>query len=234
MDSGTAKLRFNSMLRRAGLSDVPPLALLGVAVLCLALLAFALWRFWPLAGQDSADFQVQASASQEEASAQAAESDASSAAFDDAAQICVDVEGAVRRPGVCSLPAGSRVNDAVAKAGGFSRKADRQQVNLAQKLEDGMQVVVPKKGKAPAASAGSSSTRSSSSAGSSSASAEKINLNTATAEELQQLSGIGPALSQRIIDYREKNGGFSSIDQLKEVSGIGDTRFEQLKDSVSV
>jgi competence protein ComEA len=162
--------------------------------------------------------------------------------------IWVDVAGAVRRPGLYALPDGARVAAALERAGGVGRKADRAAVNLAAKLTDGQQVFVPARGAAGSARAGAaaSSPGASSAAGlagggsaggasvtsGAAAGGAPISLSTATQAELEQLDGIGPALAQRIIDYREQNGGFKSIDQLQEVSGIGEKRFEALKDRI--
>jgi competence protein ComEA len=165
--------------------------------------------------------------------------------------IWVDVAGAVRRPGLYSLPDGARVAAALERAGGVGRKADRAAVNLAAKLADGQQVFVPARGRggvsagAAGASAsgasgavggasgtGGSTAGSSGTAGGGASAGAPISLSAATQAELEQLDGIGPALAQRIIEYREQNGGFKSIDQLQEVSGIGEKRFEALKDSI--
>ena len=150
--------------------------------------------------------------------------------------IWVDVAGAGLRPGLSSLPDGARVAAALERAGGVGRRADRAAVNLAAKLTDGQQVFVPERG--ASGSAGSASTAGASAAGASvtagggASAGTPISLSNATRAELEQLDGIGPALAQRIIDYREQNGGFESIDQLQEVSGIGEKRFEALKDRI--
>jgi competence protein ComEA len=159
--------------------------------------------------------------------------------------IWVDVAGAVARPGLYSLPDGARVAAALEKAGGVRAKADRAAVNLAAKLTDGQQVFVPSRGSvavgagasgvAGAGAAGSAGGASGGTAGASAAggSGARISLSSATQAQLEQLDGIGPALAQRIIEYREQHGGFKSVDQLQEVSGIGEKRFQALKDSIS-
>jgi competence protein ComEA len=137
------------------------------------------------------------------------------------APMYIDVVGAVRRPGLYRLPRGSRIADAVARAGGATRKAQLELVNVAAPLADGEQVVVPRRGSA-AASAPSSGTAGVQAAG-------PVHLSTATAEELDSLPGVGPVTAQKIIDYRQQHGGFSSVDELDAVPGIGPARMEQLK-----
>ena len=160
-----------------------------------------------------------------------------------APRIWVDVAGSVRRPGLYSLPAGARVAAALQLAGGVRSKADRAAVNLAAKLSDGQQVFVPLRGPGSVAgggatgagggSAGASAGGASAGGASAAGSGARISLSNATQAELEQLDGIGPALAQRIIEYREQQGGFKSIDELQEVSGIGEKRFQALKDSIA-
>jgi len=137
------------------------------------------------------------------------------------ALLVVDVVGAVRRAGLYRLPQGSRIADAVARAGGATRKADLQLVNLAAPVADGTQIVVPER--APAASGGSSP----------SAPAGAVHLNTATLAELDALPGVGPVTAQKILDYRQQHGAFSSVDALDAIPGIGPARLEQLRDLVA-
>jgi competence protein ComEA len=154
-------------------------------------------------------------------------------------RIWIDVAGAVQRPGLYSLPPGARVAAALQLAGGVRAKADRAAVNLAAKLSDGQQVFVPARGSAAAggamggaASAAGGATTGIASPGGAASSAP-ISLSNATQAELEQLDGIGPALAQRIMDYRQQHGGFKSIDELQEVSGIGEKRFQALKGSIA-
>jgi competence protein ComEA len=142
------------------------------------------------------------------------------------AELYIDVAGAVRRPGLYRLPAGSRVAAAVESAGGLSRRAERTGVNLAAPLADGQQVIVPARGSGGSAGAVAGA---SGPAGTSGAAGAPISLSTASEAQLETIDGIGPALAGRIIEYRDTHGGFRSIDELKQVSGIGDKRFETLR-----
>ena len=142
--------------------------------------------------------------------------------------ITVDVKGAVKAPGIYDLPVGSRVNDAVQKAGGLTEQADSKSLNLAQKVSDEALVYVPTKGEEAA------SQQSGSGATSSTSKEKKVNLNKASLEELKQVKGLGGKRAQDIIDHREANGKFKSVDELKKVSGIGAKTIEKLKDYVTV
>jgi len=147
-------------------------------------------------------------------------------------EIRVDIEGAIANPGVYKLFEGAIVEDLINEAGGLSDKVDgaklAAEVNRAQKLRDGDKIMIPIMGEvAGAASAPTSSSGGTTVAG-------KININSASAEQLDTLPGIGPAYAARIIQYRESNGAFSSIEEIKEVSGIGDATFEKIKDLITI
>jgi competence protein ComEA len=133
--------------------------------------------------------------------------------------VVVHVAGAVRDPGVYRLPAGSRVTDAVQRAGGATRPAGLEGINLAALVTDGQQVVVP-----GGAAGGASAT-----AADGAATDGPISLGTATLEELDTIEGIGPVTAQNILDYRDENGGLSSVDELDEISGIGPATMESLR-----
>ena len=141
--------------------------------------------------------------------------------------ITVDVKGAVKSPGIYDLPVGSRVHDAVQKAGGLTEEADSKSLNLAQKVSDEALVYVPSRGE-------ETSQRTASGTPSSTSKEKKVNLNKASLEELKQVKGLGGKRAQDIIDHREANGKFKSVDELKKVSGIGAKTIEKLKDYVTV
>lgn len=144
-----------------------------------------------------------------------------------AAPLVIQVAGEVQQPGIYTLPHGTRVQDAVQAAGGFTTEANQSGVNLAARLRDGVKVVIPGNFGSSAASEEESTPEA----------AEvnfPIDLNTATLEELDQLPGIGPSRAQDILDYREQQGGFSRVDEIKEVPGIGDTTYERMKDLIFV
>jgi competence protein ComEA len=136
--------------------------------------------------------------------------------------VVVDVAGEVGDPGVYRLPAGSRVTDAVQRAGGATAKGDLEQINLAARLADGQQVVIPGRVQAPAGVAAGSSNPASVDPG-------PISVGTATLEELDTIDGIGPVTAQSILDYRNQHGGVSAIDQLDEIDGIGPATMDSLR-----
>ncbi|MEG1561199.1 MAG: ComEA family DNA-binding protein [Raoultibacter sp.] len=153
------------------------------------------------------------------------------AAQGDQAPLVVHVGGAVVTPGVYELPVGTRVGAAIDAAGGFAPGAASDALNCARVLEDGEQVIVPLLA-APDAAPPASPGGSSSSAGQ--ASAGKININSATLEELDSLAGVGPATAQRIIADREAQGPFKTIKDLQRVSGIGEKKYAALADAICV
>jgi competence protein ComEA len=146
--------------------------------------------------------------------------------------VVVYVCGAVRSAGVVRLPAGARVTDALELAGGPTERAELAAVNLAAQVADGQQIFVPERGAAVAAAPSSSGSSASGALGA--APAAIININTASLEELDSLDGVGPSTAQKIIDYRTANGGFKTIEEIKEVPGIGDAKFAAMQDSITV
>jgi competence protein ComEA len=149
-----------------------------------------------------------------------------------AGAVFVHVAGEVRRPGVYQVPRGGRVNDAVRLAGGLTRRAEQAGVNLVARVTDGQQVIVPRRGTgAPSASAPGSG--SAGTTGGGAPPGAKVSLATATLEQLDGIDGIGPTLAKRIVEYREQHGGFRSVDELRQVDGIGEKRFESLREAVT-
>ena len=159
-------------------------------------------------------------------------SDSPSAGRDDGGSssrgIYVHVAGAVRRPGLMRLPPGSRVAVALERAGGPSRRADLTAVNLAARLQDGQQIVVPARG--AAAAAGSAAPLAG--AGAATPAGGKVHLSSATVEQLDGVDGIGPTLAQRIVEYRDAHGGFRSLAELAQVEGIGEKRLATLREAL--
>jgi competence protein ComEA len=139
------------------------------------------------------------------------------------AEDVVYVSGAVVKPGVVRLPAGSRVQDAVGAVGGITAEANTAKTNLAEKVKDGMHIFIPSYANTPSAQQAMSSERDG-----------KININQADQNELDKLPGIGPAMAARIIEYREANGSFAAIEDIKKVKGIGEAKFKQLKDKITI
>ncbi|MHC5227620.1 helix-hairpin-helix domain-containing protein [Enterococcus sp. LJL99] len=137
-----------------------------------------------------------------------------------------DVKGAVKKPGIYQIDEEMRVWDVVQLAGGVQEKADTKNVNFAEKVSDQMVIYIPNEGEVVELDQETTSEKMKQS--------NKVNLNTADETELQTLTGIGQKKAQEIIAYREENGGFKAIDELKNISGIGDKTFEKLKESISV
>lgn len=211
-----------------------------VVAVVLAAGAFFYWQQKPQPADNSAllsQTKLQSS-SQSAASRQTGASSASSAA---SGKVVCDISGAVKEEGVYTLKSGARLQDLIDAAGGLTSRAQIKAINRSLLLQDQDKVYIPYKGEKTAAAptagmasnAAASSSYSSSSPAASSA-AGKVNLNTATAADLQKLNGIGERKAEQIIAYREQKGGFKSIDELKEVSGIGDKTFDALKDQITV
>ncbi|MEV1077617.1 ComEA family DNA-binding protein [Streptomyces sp. NPDC050211] len=214
---------------RCGLERRSVVALTALLVVAAA---FAVQHFWtgrtqpvrpPEVVQAAAPFAAEAQAEGEPSKAPGGPTAGGTAA----AEIVVDVSGKVREPGIQRLPAGSRVVDALRAAGGVRPGTNTDGLNRARFLVDGEQVIVGATGAAPGPVPGGSV---GSAAGA--APAAPVSLNTATVEQLETLPGVGPVLAQHIIDYRTQHGGFRSVDQLREVNGIGDRRFADLRDLV--
>lgn len=148
-------------------------------------------------------------------------------------EVRFDIAGAVMKPGVYSLAKDSRINEALVAAGGLSAKADRdwvdKNINKAERIIDGMKIYIPETGEMTIQAENTSGK-----AEVKGATNSKISLNNGTIEDFDKLSGIGPAIGQRIIDYRQKVGGFKSIEEIKLVAGVGDKLYDKIKDQISL
>ncbi|WP_055481536.1 helix-hairpin-helix domain-containing protein [Sphaerimonospora mesophila] len=203
-------------------------------VLAAAIAGFVVWRTRPVAEPVTAPVPMSAamaSAGPESAASGGVRSDSvrsgsvrTAASPTPTASVIVYVTGKVRRPGVLALPTGSRVVDAVEAAGGVKKGADPGGVNLARRLVDGEHIIVG----ADAPAGGGAQPSSQPDGGG------VVNLNTATVEQLNTLPGVGEVLARRIIDFRDAHGGFGSVEQLRQVSGIGEKKFAELRDKVTV
>ncbi len=176
----------------------------------------------------------EASASDVRGSGDASPDDESSAKSSSAAEVYVDVDGAVVRPGVYRLKEGARVSQALDAAGGLTVEADVTGLNRASKITDGQKIYVPTVGEQQAVAADGGADGGAVLASGANDVAGLVNINTASAAELQTLSGIGPSMAQSIIDERTKNGAFASVDDLMRVSGIGEKKLAKIKDCICV
>ena len=151
--------------------------------------------------------------------------------------IFVDIGGAVKNPMLVELPDGSRVDDAIQAAGGLKQEADMSNINRAEFLLDGQKIYIPSlalDADGNVIENAAAGTAVSSASGSGSDATGKVNINTADSTQLQTLNGVGPATAQKIIDYRQSNGSFTSVEDIKNVSGIGDKTFEKMKDHITI
>jgi len=145
--------------------------------------------------------------------------------------VTVDVAGAVKKPGVYRLASSERVEDALKRAGGATRRADLSQINRAAKLEDGRQILVPVR---PSRSASAAAGPATAAPAGTAAPAQPLNLNSATLEQLDTLDGVGPATAKKIIDYRTEHNGFGSVEELDQIPGIGEKRLAALREHLRV
>lgn len=219
----------DSLKAKIGITATNPLVLVGVVVVVVAIafvIGAALWSGFTSPG-------VVVGHKEEASSVDTAEQA-------EPKKICVHVVGEVAKPGMYELEEGARVSDGIDAAGGMLGGADQLSINLARQLSDGEQVVVSSKASSDASAAASlpsdvQGTRSGAASGGNPSSAMgKVNINTASAAELTSLDGVGDATAAKIIAYRQANGSFSSIEEIKKVSGIGDKKFEALKDRITV
>jgi competence protein ComEA len=202
-----------------------------LAVVLVAAAVFAVQHFWTGRTESvSAPQVVRAQAPYPKKHDDAKTGAAGGASPTTGGEIVVDVSGKVRKPGIRRLPAGSRVVDALRAAGGVRPGVNTEGLNQARFLVDGEQVVVGAPAGAGAPVGGPAGGSASGAAGT--GPAAPVSLNTATADQLDTLPGVGPVLAQHIIDYRTQHGGFRSVDELRQVNGIGDRRFTDLRNLV--
>lgn len=224
---------FRELLGRAGLSGVPRTALIGAAVLVAVALAFVGWRLGGAAAGGEFSF-----VESEATPGPVAGDEAPSPAMPDGASISdtlwVHVAGAVSAPGLYELPVGARVGDALAAAGGSLAEAVTDAVNLARPLADGEQVFVPRADEAGASDGAASATGPSGVGASLDSGGNAVDINRASASELEALPGVGPATAEKIVSEREANGPFESPEDLMRVPGIGEKKFEAMREMVVV
>ncbi len=229
-DSLQSKLRLGNMNKKL----VVGIAILALIAICLCVYTL----FLNSEAYSNTDDEIAISNVDEsqESSNEAGESGGSDSNENASERIYVHVAGCVKNPGVYELDASSRANEAIEAAGGFTKTADTEAINLAESLSDGQQIIVPKKSSSSAAETSStnSTANSQTSSSASQSSSELVNINTATSEQLQTLSGIGEAKAQKIIEYREQNGPFESVDSLTNVSGIGEKTLESLRPYICI
>ncbi len=246
--TGRAQAALDRLVRDSGSTEAPRGRRVRVAALVLATVAVILVLVFRRPAPVEESLPMVADSAAESAGSESDGSESGGSGSDTGSEqevattvadagLVVHVVGAVASPGVVTLGAGSRVVDAVTAAGGLRPDADPDRVNLAAPLEDGQRVVVPVVGQEPPTVVGSGGTGGSSAGdGSSSAGSQSapIDLNSATAQDLETLPGVGPATSSAIISHREKEGPFRSVDDLLDVRGIGEAKLDALRDLVSV
>ena len=208
----TCTSRLDGLLARSGLSTRPCAVLVTLAIIIVIAFTITLLTLRSVGSTDDVILDTR-----DAGATTAVESEVASET------VFIDVEGAVRAPGVYELDQGSRVIDAVSSAQGTTENADTSTVNLARVLTDGERVYIPRQGEVASSSDGSSETTSA-----------PININTATSEELCTLSGIGEATASKIIADRERNGPFTTTDDLMRVPGIGEGKYAQIEDDICV
>lgn len=237
--------QLRALARRAGWASAPPAVVAaGLALACLAV-ACAVWRWWPSGSGPSSAVSGQVvartaptrsrDASPRSTSAPSASIDEQTAEGGSAGStVCVDVVGAVRHPGVYVLAAGMRVAAAVEAAGGARDGAATDAINLAAKVEDGQQIVVPTKEQVADGTAVLGAGMPAAGTGAHPAAVAKVDLNSADVTQLDGLPGIGPATAAKIVADRQTNGRFKSVEDLTRVPGIGPKKLDSLKDLIVV
>lgn len=220
----------DSLKQKAGIANpkLPIIAFLGAILILIVFVV--LGTIWTSVTTPYKDSSV-GNNSDEMVVSQSENSDSEGANEANTSTLFVHIAGSVKNPGLYELPQGSRVSDAVSAAGGMSEDANTSSVNLARQLTDGEQIIVASNEDILAATETGTSNGSPSGQASSQG---KVNINTASAEELMTLDGVGEATADKIIAYRQENGPFARIEEIKEVSGIGEKKFEAMKDAITV
>lgn len=226
--------RFKRMDRWAGKLLGHKAVVVAILVVIAAASGLAMASFGGHSSSVSFERSDEASVSDVHGAGDASSDDESSAKSSSAAEVYVDVDGAVVRPGVYRLKDGARVSQAIDAAGGLTAEADVTGLNRASKVADGQKIYVPKVGEQQTVSADGGADGGAVLASGANDVAGLVNINTASAAELQTLSGIGPSMAQSIIDERTKNGAFASVDDLMRVSGIGEKKLAKIKDCICV
>ncbi len=210
----------SSLEEKARFGRVKPQHLIGLGVLVLFVISFVTYNFVIVGHGAQNDFSVESVSAQEEV-------------IEETESIFLHVSGCVNNPGLIELKEGDRVAKAIELAGGASEDANLDTINLAKKVEDGEQIVVPSRNQQILEQEEQSSSDAASTS-SNSANSGKININTADVSELQKISGIGASKAQKIIAYRQSNGRFKSVDELTNVSGIGEKTLASIRDQICV
>jgi competence protein ComEA len=240
--------RLRGLARRAGWASAPPKVVAAALVLGVLAIVVAAWRWWPsgasgpTGGQAEASVATEAPATRPAAGAALESGNPPSVSAGDTtvrsastgSTVCVDVVGAVRHPGVYVMDAGVRVAAALEAAGGTTDKAATDALNLAAKIEDGQQIVVPTKDQVASGSLPAPAGAPGPGGSPQTAAAAKVDLNAADTTQLDALPGIGPSTAAKIVADRQANGRFKSLDDLGRVSGIGPKKLDGLKDLVVV
>ena len=222
-----------SILAKLHIAHLDKHTLLGLVLLSIAILVALLLGVVSILDADTHKAYGIDEVSQEESIVEQTE-DGSADLHTPAEKVYVHVAGAVSEPGMYALESGSRVDDAINAAGGFTDDANDQSVNLARKLEDGEQLIVPSEMEVTAAAESSEEVPDGAGGGTSASSGGKVNINTADVEELTSLKGVGEATAQKIVAEREANGSFKSASDITRVSGIGEKKYEAMKDDITV
>lgn len=199
--------------------------IIGIAIVVLAIIAFILWNLFL---SSPGEFRVGENDSSKQTNEQ------TNANEQEEASIYVHVSGCVNKPGLYELSSKARVAEAIEKAGGASEEANLDALNLAEKLQDGQHIIVESKNASVAANSSTDQNSNSESQGTEGSKSGKVNINTADESLLQSVSGIGPSKASKIVAYREKNGKFKSVDDLVNVSGIGEKTLASIKDQLCI